>query len=129
VFVPGISGLGRFAVAEGSSTVLVDGTGAETPLAGQGVLSVTDIDGDGNLDLAASWKEGGVVTVHRSTGEALGPPEQWASEVAIEGTVSGANGDTEVGLDLWFLDTAGALSHTLPPDLRGGPPVSAPTEP
>jgi hypothetical protein len=125
-FPYGADGSARFAIAEGQQTVLADAAGATTPLAGFGELSVTDVDGDGNLDLAALWGTGDVVTVHRSTGEGIGPAEQWMWETHVVGPVSSADGDGDGSPDLFVLDLGGALSHTLPPT---DPGTADPTTP
>lgn len=106
---------GGFAIAESQHTVLADAAGTSTPIGGFGDLSVTDADGDGNLDLAALWSEGNVLTVHRSTGEGVGPAEQWLWEMNVAGPVSAADADGDGSSDLFVLDASGTLWHTLPP--------------
>jgi hypothetical protein len=128
VFLPlGTEGL--FALSEDGAISLADGVGATTPLAGHGALSVTDVDGDGHLDLAALWAEGDVLTVFRSTGEGVGPGEQWLFDTDVTGTVAAGYGDGDDFPDLWVVDTFGSLTHTLPPGPRGGPAASTPAAP
>jgi len=131
VFFPyGSAGAAAFAIAESQQTVLADAAGTSPPIGGFGDLSITDLDGDGHVDLAALWGEGNVATVHRSTGEGVGPAEQWLWEIDVVGPISAADGDGDGSSDLFVLDAAGTLWHTLPPPdpVTGDPKTPAGTE-
>lgn len=117
VFWPwGAAGEAVFAVGDAERITLVDATGAERTLDGAGVLSVADLDGDGHLDLLALANPGAsLVTLHRSTGDDIGPAELFHSETEWHGALQVADGDGDGYGDLWAVDPLLDLVHTVSP--------------
>lgn len=111
----GAAGQAVFARGDASGVTVVDAVGTETAIGGDGKLSVADVDGDGHLDLLAFSPEDGVLTLHRSTGNAMAIAEVFHTERALLGPLSAADGDRDGWPDLWGIDALGALVHSRSP--------------
>lgn len=106
----GSSGEASFVTASGGQISY----GAGVSLPGAGEMSLHDVDADGNLDLLAASAEG-VVTLLRSSGSAIAHPEYYHFRSGISGAVHAADADGDGHGDLWLVDGAGDLHHTIAP--------------
>lgn len=110
------------AVAFASSSnagVAVDDGGLIT-IAGNGALSVYDVDLDGNRDLIAA-SDDGRITVHRFNGDAYGFPEIFHTRTIPVGPVAIGDADGDGEPDLWVRDELDRLMYSVAPAYPSDP--------
>ncbi|TNE84808.1 MAG: VCBS repeat-containing protein [Deltaproteobacteria bacterium] len=114
VYWPDGNGGGEWAISTNSGITV-----GATELHGGGELAVEDVDGDGHLDLLASW-ENGRLGVYRSTGEGFSTGEFFHMARQLAGPPIAFDATGEGDVDLAVFDDGGALYITPTP---GTPPA------
>lgn len=127
VFWPWGTTESAFASGSDAGISLTDAGGLQ-PLSGAGALSVYDVDQDGHADLI-SVASTGMVTLHRSNGDAFGASENYHTRNGPQGAAAFGDADGDGHLDLWMRDGGDRLRHTVAPqvDSDGGENTSGDT--
>lgn len=115
---------GAFASSTAAGITIDDG-GSQT-IQGTGMLSVYDVDADGNDDLLAASADG-VITVHRSNGDGLGFPEIFHTRNPPGTAVAVGNADGDGQPDLWVRNVVDELAHTTAPSFPADPTTGGTT--
>ena len=99
-------------IARSTATTTLTAWGEVRTIAGAGVLSATDVDADGRLDLLSLEEATGTIVIHRGMAGTTAPPLALRTERAIFGPVfiGDANGDAIS--EIFSIDADGYLIHT-----------------